>query len=277
MDTNDARSEKSPGPWGFWLNALRGRNYGPLLLAFVSGGIFLPFLTPTLSHFGNKLERIIFGNKNIVAIAVCAPLKNARLILRARSSSGTKLLFDAPLSVMNDTRIIVTNTSGAAIKKMTITALPIPGGDSKATPLYSFVYTSSIRGSKEYEPTLDRENGLIELDIPALNPDEIVVINTGFSVPVGFLVEVFGEGVAKQSYFEAGCPRSFRMPNRLFAGASAQYASDQCSIDKDTQQLSCKLRYEFPFQIPNGMKVESLQEERHIVMDPDTGENYPPR
>ena len=104
-----------------------------------------------------------------------------------------------------------------------------------------------------------------------MNPNDFVIIATNFAVPVGFVIELFGEGLSEKKEVEPGCKNDQSLEFNAAAHAMRvffQYYSKRCQKpDTPTGTVNCKIEDDVPFSITEEMRGKKLTVEQRIVKD----------
>ena len=182
-----------------------GAVVGAAATAFLS-----PLFEPALKRLGTNLMDAMFPPASPVRILSCAPLKDSRTVLSVSTPNGSRVIADAPHHVRNETFIYIENTSNLPIRNATLTAYPLAFGKESPKPSLAKIMFTSIRGSADYKPVYHAGGNYFELGIPQLNPHEAVLFAQTYVVPVGFIVEVYADGLSEKRNFQPGCPQ--RLP-----------------------------------------------------------------
>lgn len=229
-------------------------------------------LSPVLTGLGSRVATWIMPSAEPITVQACLPLRDSRTILSVTTGRGRRILADQPHSTLNHTVIRIAATS-TALKNAVVTFYPLRFGERKPEILYSQFVATSIRGSADYRATLRKEANMLEVTVPQLNVGEAIYLRQGFAVPVGFMVEVYADGISAKRIFDPGCPRPIRRPAEPVRGSSL-YVGEQCRReerahpDGNVEVPVCTLDDNIPIQITEEMRGQQLIVEDRVALDP---------
>lgn len=229
-----------------------------LLGAFLVGSIITPFL----SKYAEKLAEGVFEKKTI-RIEGCAPLKDARILIRKATDKGDELIADQKIEHINETSVFVQNLTDKSIKNATLTVYPLSQFSAEPEVWYSRMYASSIKGASAYK--VGKSKSAYQITIPTLNTDEFILIETKFGEPIGYVVELFSEEVSKKVAVEPGCADGSYIkspPPTVFY----DYYGDKCQKpEKARGAVRCKNEIQTPIQVTEDMAGKSLSVETKVT------------
>ena len=238
-------------------------------MALSAIGIFVAghFFGAPIERLGESAAKLVIPDDQVVLIAACAPLRDARTIIKWQRTDGIEtILADKQIDYMNETSVIIQNISNKAIKSGFLTVYAFGIRDKDPKPLFTKMLASSLAGSESYK--VERSSGSYRISIPVFNPKEVIVLDTYFSVPVGFLVELFADGISEKDGFEPGCKHfptiKLTLPRLFF-----EYYSDKCKKPEDvTKSVQCDFESaSLPFTITQEMQGKTLLVEDRILKD----------
>ena len=237
-----------------------------------AAALFTPLLEPILKRAGTSLADAILPASSQVSILACAPLKEARTILSVITPKGPRVMADESRPVRNDTVVYFENTSGQPLRNATVTIYPLRFGPEKPTLMLARGGFTSINGSADYKFSYDVKGSTMELSMPILNPREAAVFELTYFVPVGFIVEVFADGMSERQVFKPGCPSDIRLRESIGRSTSV-YEGPGCKIIADPKDVEAPARSQcivdnnVPFQMTEEIKGQTLKVEEMIVAD----------
>lgn len=223
---------------------------------FPAGG----YLTPILSKFGEHTAEIIL-KKQSIRLEACAPLKDVRILLKRKVDKGEQIIADQAVEAMNETSVFVQNRSGGAIKDGTLTVYPLPANELKPAIIYSQMAASSVKDSEEYR--VERMDAAFRITIPVFNPGDYILIETRFASPIGYIVEMFADGISEKAGFEPGCEGGAyaeSTPPRLFF----EHYSDRCQKGEKGGPINCQIETSINFEITDEMRGKNLLQEYRL-------------
>lgn len=243
------------------------------LLGAVAAALLSPLFEPALKRFGTDMADALFPPASPVKVMACAPLKVSRTVLSVSTPNGSRVIADGPHHMRNETLIYVENTSSMPIKNATLTAYPLAFGKEPATLSLAEVWFTSIRGSADGRPVYHESGNYFELAIPQLNPREAVLLSQTYAVPVGFIVEVYADGLSEKKLFQPGCPQEIAVRDTLEPTAF-DYVGPNCTVEpKHTDSggqghSKCVFEDNISIKITEEMKGQDLGREEVVVEDP---------
>ena len=228
-------------------------------------------LSPVLTALGSRMVTWIMPSDEPILVQACLPLRDSRTILSVTTGRGRRILADQPHATLNHTVIRIAATS-MALKNAVVTFYPLRFGERKPEILYSQLVATSIRGSADYRATLRKEVNTLEVTVPQLNSGEAIYLSQGFAVPVGFMVEVYADGISAKRFFNPGCPLPVPRPPEPVRGSSL-YVGEHCTReehahpDGKVEVPVCTLQDNIPFEMTEEMRGQQLIVEDRVALD----------
>lgn len=162
-----------------------------VLGGFIVGSI----LTPFVSKYAEKWAEATF-DKKIIRIEACAPLKDARILIRKEVDKGEEIIADQKIQHINETSVFVQNLTDKPLKNATLSVYPLSQSSASPEIWYTQMFGSSIKGAASY--TVGKNKSAYQINIPVLNVDEFILIETKFGEPIGYVIELFPKMLARR-------------------------------------------------------------------------------
>ncbi|MEG9502592.1 MAG: hypothetical protein MIN69_12160 [Methylorubrum extorquens] len=226
--------------------------------AFLVGSIITPFVT----KYTEKFAEGIFEKKTI-RIEGCAPLKDARLLIRKPTDKGEELIADQKIEHINETSVFVQNLTDKPIKNATLTVYPLSQSSAEPEIWYSRMYASSIKGASAYK--VGKSKSAYQINIPILNTDEFILIETKFGEPIGYVVELFSEDMSKKVGIEPGCADGSYIKSSPPTVFYSHYGNKCQKPEKARGAVRCNNTIETPLQITEDMGGKYISVETKVT------------
>lgn len=224
--------------------------------------MFGNIVSPFTSKYFEKWAETVFDRKSI-RIEACAPLKDARILIRKETDKGEEIISDHKIEHINETTVFVQNLTDKPIKNATLTIYPLSQSSTNPEIWYTHMYASSIKGTSSYK--VAKSKSAYQISIPIFNIDEFIMIETKFGEPIGYVVELFSEEISKKEGFEPGCADGSYIksePPTFFYS----YYGNHCEKPKDVRaEVECKNEISTPFNITEDMRGKKISVETKVT------------
>lgn len=254
------------------MSGLKGNGIVVAVVSVVATVLLSPLVEPPLKRLGTNVMDAVFPPASPVRILSCAPLKDSRTVLSVSTPNGSRVIADGPHHLRNETFIYLENTSSLPIKNATLTAYPLAFGKESPNLSLAYIGFTSIRGSVDYKPTYRETDNSFELGMPQLNPHEAILLSQTYAVPVGFIVEVYADGLSEKRVFQPGCPERITVRD-LLERKTNLHVGPNCKVEPDLAEphgllrSKCNFEDNIPFTMSEEMRGQMLGSENVIVQD----------
>ena len=172
------------------------------LAVFLAGSL----IGPPIGEFGKTIFAQYQKIGNAPLVAICAPLQDARTVVRKRS----KIVGDHLMGYPNPTTVAFTSDKGD-FKNLRILAYPLTSDRKKPVLYQARVVSSDLLSSEKMEARVDES--AIRVEVPALRSGSTIFIEALFGEPIHFLVEVSADDYSANFIAVPGCsnaPKSIK-------------------------------------------------------------------
>lgn len=206
-----------------------------LALYFASGVLFLGYET-ILSLFSSTESETEVDGFDIAGIAVCAPLRDARIVFRdQRGVIVEQRTIEAP----NETVVAIRNGTDVPRLNGVLSIKPI--GFTKLDPE---LLSSEVKGSSSISPQsikVSRSANLVTVTFDRLAPRETIFVTNIFAMPVGYIVGLRADGEPTETkHVGPGCNYKINSKESAETKLLFEYRSSLCAKGSDNE-ISCRL------------------------------------
>ena len=214
--------------------------------------------SPILASLGGLIWERSGVLDRTVSIDICLPLKSAITIVR--NAEGVPIS-SSPTTAVNPTDVKIKNTSGEALRNLTVAVHPVGGREQQPIIFKSTVASSSVIHSEKYE--VEIKNTTILIRTPQLEVDDEIWVFSLFDQPIAYIIELSADDFSQKEVRQPGCPNEtlkLSRPHRLF-----EHKSKHCETEEDTDDLVCKIKSRSSlFHVTNEMAGKPITVEHQI-------------
>lgn len=196
----------------------------PVFWMVVGGAIVFVatnFFGEPIKQFGGDLYSSYRDQQDAPSAFVCAPLQEARAIVR----QGDNIIHDGKIGHPAPVTLAF-SSNATSLKDLSLLVYPL-GSHSQNPKLYfASVESSDLTNGNELKMSVD--NGEIKIDIPEMPPNEMVILEATYGQPVTIILEARAVDYADEFHGIAGCPsvaESFSTPPALLV---AKFFPEDC-------------------------------------------------
>jgi hypothetical protein len=210
------------------------RKASVLAIGFLLLFLFAPMIFSIVYVYFFEDENRRSQATNELEITVCAPLLDARLVVRDQSGNVVE---ERPIETLNETRVLIQNQTGKPIASGTLTVRAI--SFSKAEPiLLSFAVSGESSTSQSIKT--QRSSNSLSIAFDRLADKEFIAIDGNFANPIGYLIDFQADAVRKKEHVGPGCNSNVDLEEGVTAKQHFEYISPKCKKGSGTE-LDCKL------------------------------------
>ncbi|MDT3686744.1 MAG: hypothetical protein RO009_17070 [Pseudorhodoplanes sp.] len=193
-----------------------------------------------------------------ISLASCTPLKDARAVVR----NGDAIKSDFPIEVLNETSIVLRNSTNAALKAGKLTVRPTGYQSGAPELLYSRISTDASERNS-FQVAQDASTLIVQFQ--ALPARSAVIVQNHFSRPIGYIASLTAGEVNQRQHFGIGCDQKPELEDEESVNVVYEYLSNRC-VKSGTALIQCNLRSPSQ-QIPAGILTADDTVEQLILQD----------